>query len=384
MHKKNPCGTGHALTCALSELNQSSQVLVLCADVPLIQANTLKKLCRQTRCLGLITAKLEAGGPYGRIIRNAQGHIEKIIEAADANNTQLGITEINCGIYCFDSDFLHQVLPSLDPHNQQQEFYLTDLIEKAASQKKPITSLNVVNLLETTGVNTQTELCQLERYYQYQQAQQLLQAGVRLADPKRLDIRGELQIGKNCYIDVNVIFEGQVSIEDNCHIEANCIIRNSHIKQGCKIQAFSHIDTSEIAEQAQIGPYARLRPNSKIGPQARIGNFVEIKNATIGEQSKAAHLSYIGDAVLGKNVNIGAGSITCNYDGANKHKTIIADQAFIGANSQLIAPINIGKQATIAAGSSITHDVAEQQLAIARTQQKNIDHWQRPIKNKEN
>jgi bifunctional UDP-N-acetylglucosamine pyrophosphorylase / glucosamine-1-phosphate N-acetyltransferase len=378
-------GTGHALLQALPYFNDEQRVLVLYGDVPLITPKTLTHLIQATpeHALGILTATFPNPKGLGRIIRNENNNIIRIVEEKDADSFQRLINEINSGIYLIPAKYLKQWLPILDNNNAQKEYYLTDIITLAVKENIAIHNIQPENYEEVLGVNDKQQLAYLERYYQLQQANNLLLQGVTLLDPARFDLRGNLTIGKDVIIDVNVIIEGKVTIGNDCRIGANTILRNVSLGDGTEIKSHSVIDGAEIAEQCVIGPFARLRPGTILATKSHIGNFVEIKNSIIGTATKVNHLSYVGDSEVGNQVNIGAGTITCNYDGVNKHKTIIGDYAFIGSNSQLVAPITVGEGATIGAGSTITRNAPAHQLTLCRSPQRSIANWKRPEK-KEN
>jgi bifunctional UDP-N-acetylglucosamine pyrophosphorylase/glucosamine-1-phosphate N-acetyltransferase len=375
-------GTGHALLQALPKLPEKGRVLVLYGDVPLIKTETLKHFIIDTpeHALGIITAELPDPKGFGRIIRNTKNKITAIIEEKDASHKQRSIQEINSGIYLIPAAYLHKWLPKLTNDNAQQEFYLTDLISMAVKENISIEALQPHYYEEILGINDRLQLACLERFYQEQAAEKLLLQGVTLLDPHRFDLRGDVSIGRDVVIDINVILEGQVKIGNRCSIGPNTVIRNSVLGDNVEIKANSVIDGVEISDECIIGPFARLRPGTILAAKSHVGNFVEIKNSVIGLASKINHLSYIGDSDIGKHVNIGAGTITCNYDGVNKHKTTIGDHAFIGSNTELVAPVTIGEGATIGAGSTITRNAPAQQLTLCRSQQRSIEAWQRPTK----
>lgn len=378
-------GTGHALLQVLPCLEKSGKTLVLLGDVPLIQENSLTTLIASssTNNFALLTVTLANPFGYGRVIReNGTHRISAIVEEKDANEVQRKINEINTGIMVLPNAYLHDCLPKLNNHNAQGEYYLTDIIKLAASSGIKIETTQPHYEWEVSGINSKVQLAQLERAAQAFQAQQLLEAGVTLMDPSRIDIRGNLLCGNNVEIDVNCIFEGTVTLEDSVKINANCIIRDTIVKSGTTVLPFSVIDNAEIGRNCHIGPYARIRPGTRLDDNVHIGNFVEIKNSYIAMDSKANHLSYIGDAIVGKKVNIGAGTITCNYDGAHKHQTIIEDNVFVGSDTQLIAPVKVAKGSTIGAGSTITRDTPEEQLTLSRAKQISISGWKRPSKTK--
>ncbi|MES2217610.1 MAG: bifunctional UDP-N-acetylglucosamine diphosphorylase/glucosamine-1-phosphate N-acetyltransferase GlmU [Pseudomonadota bacterium] len=378
-------GTGHALQQALPHLPDDGRVLILYGDVPLISAETLKNFIAATPpdTLGMLTTYLADPTGFGRIIRDAAGKIIKVTEEKDADSTALAIHEINSGIYLAPTQFLKQWLPTLNNQNMQQEYYLTDIIPLATQQNIAIHASHPGSYEEVLGVNDRVQLAALERYYQRRIAEKLMRQGVTLLDPLRFDVRGDLLVGADTVIDINVIIEGHVKIGKHCSIGPNTILRNTVIGDHVEIRANSVIDGVEISEHCTVGPFARLRPGTILGPRSHVGNFVEIKNSDIGEGSKVNHLSYIGDSEIGKLVNIGAGAITCNYDGINKNHTVIGDNAFIGSNASLVAPITIGENATIGAGSTITRDAPPGKLTVARALQKTITNWCRPGKNKE-
>lgn len=382
VHQASQFGTAHALQMALPEIKKDCQVLILCGDVPLINPETLNTLIRSTPRdgIGMLTAFLGQPKGYGRIIRDAE-KVTKIVEEKDANEREREVKEINPGVYLIPSTLLKDFLPAIQNNNVQKEFYLTDIIAKAVAASIPITTETVEDVHEILGVNDQCQLAELERHYQYGLAKKLLREGARLADPKRLDIRGEVTIGKDVFIDVNVILEGNVHFSDEVSIGANCVIKNTHIGPKVKIKPFSHLENAQIGQECIIGPFARLRPGTILAESAHVGNFVEIKNAIIGKGTKINHLSYMGDCKVGKNVNIGAGTITCNYDGANKHRTLIGNGVLIGSDTQLIAPVVVGDNATIAAGSTITKDVPNDHLTLThQLKQRVVEGWQRPKK----
>ena len=375
-------GTGHALLQGLPTFQNTPRVLVLPGDVPLISAATLKAFIAATpsNAVGLLIAIVPDPTGFGRILRDAAGHIQGIIEEKDASPEQRLIQEINTGIYLIPTAQLTLWLPQLKNANAQREYYLTDIISLAASTKTPIYGQCVTQHQEVLGVNDKQQLATVERYYQLQAAERLMQQGVTLRDPARFDLRGELIVGRDTEIDINVIIEGFVRIGSHCHIGANSILRNVVIGDHTEIKPNSIIDGAEIGEHCHIGPFARLRPGVVVAANAHIGNFIEIKNTFVGANTKIHHLGYIGDSDIGANVNIGAGTITCNYDGANKYRTTIGDGAFIGSSSQLVAPVKIGEGAFIGAGSTITRDAPAHQLTLGRTKQCTIENWKRSVK----
>lgn len=380
-------GTGHAVQQAipqLTSLDDSNSVLILYGDVPLIQPYTLENLLSEanSNSVAILTAFSDDPTGLGRIIRDIDGDIVAIVEEKDANETEKKIKEFNTGIMALPAEKLSLWLERLGNDNSQGEYYLTDVIEMAVEDGCAINSLRLDDEIEAQGVNDKMQLALLERYYQNRIAGYLLNSGVTLRDPNRLDIRGEIAFGSDVEIDVNVIFEGTVRLGNGVKVGANVTIKDSVINDGVEILSGSNIDGSEINTGCKIGPSARLRPGAKLGKDVKIGNFVEVKNARFGNGSKANHLAYIGDAEIGSGVNIGAGTIFCNYDGVNKHKSIIGDNVFIGSNSVIIAPVEIESNGFVAAGSSINRKVEEDQLAISRAKQRNIDGWKRPIKKK--
>lgn len=385
VEQKQQLGTGHAAQQALPHLAASDHVLILCGDVPLIRTETLKQLIDKTpaNALGMITSDYAFSKGLGRILRDEQNNIIRIVEEKDATDSELLIKEINAGIYLIPASLLQKGLPLLKNANSQQEFYLTDMIEFAIKENLTIHSEQPLNYEEIIGINDCVQLAQAERLYQYRYATKLMQQGVTLYDPSRIDVRGDVTCGHDVTIDINVIIEGRVVIGNHCTIGANTVLRNVILADHVEIKENCVIDGAEIAEHCMIGPFARIRPGTQVASDVHIGNFIEIKNSTINSHSKLNHVSYIGDSEIGQRVNIGAGTITCNYDGANKHKTIIGDGAFIGSNSSLVAPVTIGENATIGASSTITRDAPAQQLTLCRTPQRSIANWQRKKKSKQ-
>jgi len=383
VEQKEQLGTGHAVACALPLLKDNNQVLILCGDVPLIHSETLQRFYQSVKNkdqLGLMTARLEQPASYGRIVRDAAGHVLRIVEAKDATPEQLQIQEINPAIYLVATPLLKSWLPVLQNNNAQQEYYFTDIVNMAATQHIDIVTTEPAYLSEIQGVNDRAQLAALERIYQRQQAEKFMKQGVTLADPQRFDVRGEVTIANDVFIDVNVVLQGKVDIASGCTIGPNTVLKNVTLGKNVGIEAFSYLEGAVVAENAVVGPYARLRPGSDIRAGAKVGNFVEIKKSVIGKKSKVSHLSYIGDAELGEDVNIGAGTITCNYDGVNKFKTIIGNRVFVGSDSQLVAPVEIGDDAFIGAGSTITKNAPAGKLTISRAKQMTIDGWQKPLK----
>lgn len=374
-------GTGHAVLQALPYIDKTDQVLVLSGDVPLIETETLRKLVNLSpQSVNLLTASLDNPFGLGRIVRNSTQQIEAIIEEKDASEQQRLINEIYSGICCVNAADLKQWLPKLSIANAQGEYYLTEIIAMAVSENRTIDSIQAVAPIEILGVNNRAQLQTVERLKQEQLATELMLAGTSLADAARIDIRGELHCEKDVFIDINTIFNGKVIIGEGSIIGPNCQLTNVIIGSNCEIMANSVLEQCEIGDACQIGPFARIRPGTHLANQCKIGNFVEVKNSSFGENSKANHLSYLGDATIGSNVNIGAGTITCNYDGANKHQTIIENGVHIGSDTQLIAPITVGENATIGAGSTLRHDVPRAELTLTVSTQKTIYGWKRPIK----
>lgn len=381
-------GTGHAVLHALPLIPPNSDVLVLSADVPLIQAETLRALMLSVSAkessapLGLLLALVENPTGLGRILRDARGNIRAIVEEKDASEQQRLIREIYTGICCARAEDFLRWLPRLSMNNAQGEYYLTEIIAMAVAEHKPIHSLHASDPLTVQGVNNRVQLAQLERAWQARLAVHLMEAGVTLADPARLDIRGELQCEHDVFIDVNVVLSGNVVIQTGCQIGPNCTLTNVTLGKSCTIKSHSVLEDCVIGDTCEIGPFARIRPGTVLGARCKIGNFVEIKNAVFDEDSTASHLSYLGDATVGKHVNIGAGTITCNYDGANKHQTVIEDGVFIGSDTQLVAPVTVGKNATIGAGSTIRASVPAGELTLTASKQKTVYGWVRPQKKK--
>ncbi|APC96545.1 bifunctional UDP-N-acetylglucosamine diphosphorylase/glucosamine-1-phosphate N-acetyltransferase GlmU [Francisella frigiditurris] len=381
VYQKEQLGTGHAVLQCLPHINKNDKVLILYGDVPLISVEVLNDLLKtHATDLGVLTAFVKDPTGLGRIIRDKFGKVSEIVEEKDALEIQKQIKEINTGIYCVNEKFLSQWLPQVKAENAQKEYYLTDIVKFAKRDDVAIHVSHPIEEFEILGVNDRAQLASLERVWQQNQAHLIMSQGVSIADPARFDIRGELTVGKDCWFDINVIIKGKVVVGNNVVVGANCILKNCTIESGAKIKANTMVDGSIIRENAIVGPFARVRPGCDIQSEAVIGNFVETKNTYLGKGSKASHLTYLGDSEIGEKCNIGAGVITCNYDGANKHKTIIKSHAFIGSDSQLVAPVTVGQGATVGAGSTIVKDVADDQLAISRAKQKLIDSWVRPVK----
>lgn len=376
-------GTGHAVMQAVPELDETVPTLVLYGDVPLIGAASLTRLAAAAGNdkLGILTVEMDDPTGYGRIIRE-QGKIRRIVEQKDGNAEELAVHEINTGIMVIPTVPLKRWLSALTNDNAQGEYYLTDIVAKAVSENIDIVSVQPDSFRETLGVNSKSQLAALERIYQQNTAAALLESGVGLADPARIDVRGSLRCGRDVFIDVNCVFEGDVVLADGVTVGANCVIRNCQVGEGAEIRPFCHMDGATVGAGSLIGPYARLRPGADLGEEVHIGNFVEVKNSHIAAQSKANHLAYVGDSTVGSRVNIGAGAITCNYDGANKHRTVIEDDAFIGTNCELVAPVKVGSGATIGAGTTLTKDVPAGSLTVSRTRQTTINDWKRPVKSK--
>jgi bifunctional UDP-N-acetylglucosamine pyrophosphorylase/glucosamine-1-phosphate N-acetyltransferase len=376
-------GTAHAVQQASPQIDDDNVALVLYGDVPLIKTETLSELVGKVSDdnVSLLTVKLEHPTGYGRIVR-MNHRVVSIVEHKDASNEQLQIDEVNTGILAVRAGYLNECLSRIGNDNAQGEYYLTDLIELAVNDGNEVFTTQAVDSTEVEGVNDRKQLAKLERVYQKNLAERLLTDGISLADPERIDVRGSLSAGNDSFIDINCIFEGNVSIGAGVEIGPGCVIKDTKIGDNCVIKPYSVIEDAEIGQRVEIGPFARIRPGTQILENARVGNFVEIKNTVLGVNSKASHLSYLGDSEIGKDVNIGAGTITCNYDGANKFKTIIKDGAFIGSDTQLIAPVTVGENATIGAGSTITRDTDDDTLTLSRSLQKSVKDWERPKKQK--
>ena len=379
-------GTGHALLQALPKLDVQEPTLVLYGDVPLTSKKTLAKLAKladgvrgQDSALALLTQDLTNPTGYGRIVRDADGSVREIVEEKDATPAQKAIKEINTGIMVLPTNALKRWLKALRSSNSQGEYYLTDVIAMAVKDGVPIRTTQADYEFETIGVNSRDQLASLERTHQLNIANQLMDAGVSLADPARIDVRGTLECGTDVFIDVGCVFEGCVTLAVGTKIGPYCVIRNSVIGKNVSINAFSHLDGAKVGNHSVVGPYARLRPGADLANDVHIGNFVEVKNSKIAANSKANHLAYVGDSIVGSRVNIGAGTITCNYDGVNKHQTIIEDDVFIGSDTQLVAPVRVGRGATLGAGTTLTKDAPPNQLTVSRAKQISIP-WQRPVK----
>lgn len=382
MEQSEQLGTGHAVLQGVAGLPDSGTTLVLYGDVPLISADALRSLMEATASAPVAVLTQEVDDPYGlgRILRDRDGNVTGIVEEKDASEKERRIREINTGILCAHNSCLLKWLDRLDNNNAQGEYYLTDIIAMAAQDGETIVTRTVLDPREAQGVNNRLQLATMERSLQRRQAEALALEGVTVMDPARLDVRGWLECGRDVTLDINVIIEGTVQIGDRCHIGPNVILKDCHIGNDCVVLANSHIEGARVDSEVSIGPFARLRPGTELGNGARIGNFVETKKSVIGPGSKVNHLSYIGDTAIGSHVNVGAGTITCNYDGVNKHRTTIGDDVFIGSNTALVAPVQIHERSTIGAGSTITGDVPANQLGVARGRQRNIDGWKRPVK----
>ena len=379
-------GTGHAVQQAMPLLEDDGVTLVLSGDVPLTQVDTLQALLQacQGKQLALLTLQTAQPTGYGRIVRNAAGEVQAIVEEKDATPDQRAITEIYSGIMAVPTRWLRAWLARLDNHNAQQEYYLTDVVKFARADGQTVAAHLITDAAEVAGVNNPVQLAELERAHQARQAQALMLSGVRLADPARLDVRGQLTCGPDVEIDVNCVFDGVVSLGEGVRVGAHCVIANAQIEAGAVIHPFTHIDGEKagvtVGRHARVGPYARLRPGAVLGDEVHIGNFVEVKNTTMAQGSKANHLAYLGDATVGERVNYGAGSITANYDGVNKHRTVIEADVHVGSNSVLVAPVTIGAGGTIGGGSTITKDTPPGALTVARGKQTSIANWKRPQK----
>ena len=374
-------GTGHAVAQAVPFITADT-VLILYGDVPLIEVETLQRLLTHVapQQLGLLTVELDDPTGYGRIVRDSAGKVTAIVEQKDANETERAITEGNTGILAVPFERLGDWMSRLSNNNAQGEYYLTDVIAMAVSDGLVVATEQPHDAMEVQGANDRKQLAELERHYQLRASRRLMAQGVTLRDPARFDVRGEVTVGRDVLIDINVILEGRVVIEDDVEIGPNCVIKDSTLRKGVVVKANSHIDGAVLGEGSDAGPFARLRPGTVLEARVHVGNFVELKNAHLGEGAKAGHLTYLGDAEIGARSNIGAGTITCNYDGANKWKTVLGEDVFIGSNNSLVAPVDISAGATTAAGSTITTNVDKFQLAVARARQKNIDGWKRPEK----
>ncbi|WP_289117612.1 bifunctional UDP-N-acetylglucosamine diphosphorylase/glucosamine-1-phosphate N-acetyltransferase GlmU [uncultured Idiomarina sp.] len=382
VEQREQLGTGHAVQQVIPFLNDDEKVVILYGDVPLLSESTLIKLltATQTTELGLLTMTLDDPTGYGRIVRDTDKQVTGIVEQKDASTEQLAIQEVNTGIMIADGAKLKSWLENLSNDNAQKEYYLTDIVAMAAEQGVTIATAQPDATYEVEGANNRQQLAQLERAFQRRKADELMTQGVTLIDPARFDCRGKLTVGNDVTFDINVVIEGDVTIGNNVTIEPNCVIKDAKIGDNTVVRANSHIEGATVAKNCKVGPFARLRPGAELADEAQVGNFVEMKKSRLGKGSKASHLTYLGDAQVGDYANIGAGTITCNYDGVNKFLTEIGNGAFIGSNSSLVAPVKIGNNATVGAGSVVTREVADEELAVARGKQRNISGWQRPQK----
>jgi bifunctional UDP-N-acetylglucosamine pyrophosphorylase / glucosamine-1-phosphate N-acetyltransferase len=375
-------GTGHAVLQAAPLLNEAVPTLVLYGDVPLIRSTTLQRLLAVGGDVALLTVQLEQPAGYGRIVRDWHGNVLRIVEERDADEDERKLTEVNTGILMAPTARLKRWLKALSNDNEQREYYLTDVIAQAVAERCRVIAVECTDSDETRGVNSKEQLAIVERIAQRRVASELMERGTTLADPARIDVRGKVKVGAGVSIDVGCVFEGQVDLADGVRIGAYCVLRNCSVGAGTELLPFSHLDGATIGAAARIGPYSRLRPGAHLSDEVHIGNFVEVKASTLGRASKANHLAYVGDATVGANVNIGAGSITANYDGARKHQTVIGDNVSIGSNAVLVAPVTIGQGATIAGGSTISKNAPEGKLTVARARQTTLDGWKRPTKEK--
>jgi bifunctional UDP-N-acetylglucosamine pyrophosphorylase / glucosamine-1-phosphate N-acetyltransferase len=376
-------GTGHALMQALPHLDEAVPTLVLYGDVPLTRAETLRRLIDMAgNGLALLTVPMDEPSGYGRIVRDRDGRLQRIVEEKDASPEERSLREINTGIMVLPTAALPGWLGRLSDNNAQKEYYLTDVVAMAVAERLAVSTAQPASAWETLGVNSRAQLAQLERIHQSNVAQSLLDGGVALADPARIDVRGTLRCGRDCHIDVNCVFEGSVVLGDRVMVGAHCVLKNIQVAAGTHIEPFCHLEDADIGANCRLGPYARVRPGTVLAEEVHLGNFVEVKASSLGAGSKANHLSYLGDSEIGRNVNVGAGTITCNYDGANKHRTIIEDDVFIGSDTQLVAPIRIARGATLGAGTTLTKDAPADQLTLSRPKQVSVPGWRRPAKKK--
>ena len=384
VQQEDQLGTGHAVMQTIPQIEDNDIVLIAYGDVPLVKAETLKPLCDQIGeyDYALLTTKLDEPFGYGRIVRDNNNHILEIVEEKDATDEIRKIQEINTGIVAAKGAHLKRWLSLLDNDNAQKEYYLTDCVAHAVAEGAKVTSVDCADPNEIQGVNNRQQQAMLERVYQLSEADALMARGVTLMDPARLDVRGDVSVGTDVLIDINVVLVGEVTLGNNVTIEPNCMIKNAVIESNVTVKANSVIEDAQIGDHCDIGPFARIRPGTVLSSNAKVGNFVEIKKSHVGEGSKISHLSYIGDTEMGSNVNIGAGTITCNYDGVNKFKTTIGNDVFVGSDSQLVAPVTISEGSTIGAGSTITKDTPENQLTLSRSKQVSIPSWTKPQKNK--
>ncbi len=375
-------GTGHAVQQAVPHLNPDALCLILYGDVPLTRPETLREMTLIARegAIALLTVRLANPSGYGRIVRNARGQVERIVEHKDASPEELAIEEVNTGILCLPAGKLAGWLSRLTNENAQGEYYLTDVIGMAAAEGERVIPCHPAAAWEVLGINSRQQLAELERTHQRNLAEALMARGVTLIDPARLDVRGSLECGRDVLIDVSCVFEGKVTLGDGVRVGAHCVLKDVEVGAGVEIKPFCHVESARLGARAIIGPYARIRPGTVLDEEVHVGNFVELKNAQVGFNSKINHLSYVGDASVGRKVNIGAGTITCNYDGANKHRTVIEDNAFIGSDTQLVAPVTVGEGATLGAGTTLTRDAPANQLTVSRAKQVSLPGWQRPVK----
>jgi bifunctional UDP-N-acetylglucosamine pyrophosphorylase / glucosamine-1-phosphate N-acetyltransferase len=374
-------GTGHAVQQAMARISPAAHVLILYADVPLIRPSTLKQLVEASRDgIAVMTAELDDATGYGRIVRKGPDHVARIVEHKDASREELAIREINAGFMAMQARRLSGWLGKLTNRNAQKEYYLTDVVTLAVAEGLTVRAVKVDDAWEAAGVNSKRDLADLERQFQRNEARRLLEDAVTLADPARIDVRGELKCGNDVVIDVNCIFEGRVALGDGVRVGPNCVLRNVSVGAGTEVLAFSYLEDSDVGARCRVGPYARLRPGSSLAEDVHVGNFVEVKASRIGKGSKANHLTYIGDSEVGAGVNVGAGTITCNYDGAAKHRTVIEDDCFIGSDATLVAPVRIARGSYIGAGSTISKDTPAGQLTVARARQVSIASWKPPGK----
>lgn len=384
IEQRDQLGTGHAVGQALEAIPADGMTLILYGDVPLLRAETLERLVKEAAdgSFGLLTVNLDDPAGYGRIVRDDAGNVCRIVEHKDANAEELAIREINTGIMAINSADLHRWIPALDNSNAQGEYYLTDCVAAAVADGVRIVSVLAASETEVTGVNNRLQLAALERCYQRECADRLMERGVMLRDPDRFDVRGSLKCGRDVEIDINAVFIGDVTLGDRVRVGPNCVIENAVVGNDVEFLPNCVIESATIGDGSRIGPFARVRPETVLGRSVHVGNFVEVKKSHIDDGSKVNHLSYVGDSEIGMNVNVGAGTITCNYDGAFKHKTVIGDDVFIGSDTQLVAPVTIGRGATVGAGTTVTDDVGADELVISRVKQKTISGWKRPRKDK--
>ncbi len=384
VYQAQQLGTGHAVEQALPAIDDANTILVVFGDVPLVSEQTLRTavVAAEDDSLALVTARFADPAQLGRIVRAPEGGIQAIVEYADASDEQRQIKEINSGIMALNAGLMKRLLAKVEPKNAQGEYYLTDLIELAVRHDIPVKGIEAITAAEVTGVNDRVQLAELERIFQLQQAHALMRAGVTLADPARVDIRGQVSAAADCFIDINVVLEGEVVLGEGVRIGPGSVIKDSSLADGVEVAAHTLVEGAVVGEASQLGPFARIRPGTQLADHVKIGNFVETKKVTIGRGSKASHLTYLGDASLGEDCNIGAGTVTCNYDGISKHRTEIGDEVFVGTNSTLVAPLIIDSEAFVAAGSTLTTRVKQGELAVGRGKQRNIEGWVRPDRRK--